>query len=347
MRAQFRRATLFASLLVAVVVMGGGAQAADSIRLRVADSFPKGHFLVKLVLEPWMEGVRKRVNDAVVFEHYPAQQLGKAADMLRLTQTGVADIGYVAPAYAAEKMPVSEVAMLPGGFDHSCQGALAYWKSARSGVIAEQDYEKNGIRLLVAVSLPQYRIFTIKTPVRDTSDVAGLKLRSTGGAQDLTLRAIGAVPVRMAAPDAYESLSRGTMDGLLFPLESVVAYGADKLVKYATDGIGFGSFVVAYSISDVAWKKLPSDVQKAMIESAEEVVPKACEQVQKADEETKMRLAAAGVTFEALQPAARANFAERLKGVAKVWAAGLDSRGRRGTDALDEFAKLIASQPAK
>ena len=246
------RAVIIPGLLVASTIF---AQAADPINLRVADSFPKGHYLVKLILEPWMEEVKKRTNNAVTFEHYPAQQLGKAADMLKLTQTGVADIGYVAPAYVSDKMPVSEVAMLPGAFEHSCQGTLAYWKLARNGVIAEQDYTANNIRLLLAVSLPQYRIFTVKQPVKDVADVAGLKLRSTGGAQDLTLRAIGAVPVRMAAPEAYESLSRGTMDGLLFPLESVVAYGADKLVKYSTDGIGFGSFIVSYSISDAAWKK--------------------------------------------------------------------------------------------
>ena len=191
--------------------------------------------------------------------------------MLKLTQTGVADIGYVAPAYTSDKMPVSEVAMLPGAFDHSCQGTLAYWKLARNGVIAQQDYAANNIHLLLAVSLPQYRIFTVKQPVKDVGDVTGLKLRSTGGAQDLTLRAIGAVPVRMAAPDAYESLSRGTMDGLLFPLESVVAYGADKLVKYSTDGLGFGSFIVSYSISDNVWKKLSPEIQKAMIDVAEEM----------------------------------------------------------------------------
>ena len=195
--------------------------------------------------------------------------------MLKLTQTGVADIGYVAPGYTSEKMPVSEVAMLPGAFEHSCQGTLAYWKLARNGVIAQQDYTANNIRLLLAVSLPQYRIFTVKAPVKDVGDVTGLKLRSTGGAQDLTLRAIGSVPVRMAAPDAYELLSRGTMDGLLFPLESVVAYGADKLVKYSTDGLGFGSFIVSYSISDTVWKKLSPEIQKAMIDVAEEMMPAA------------------------------------------------------------------------
>src|SRR3954452_14578463 len=289
-----RRSFFISLILIASTVF---AQAADPITLRVADSFPKGHYLVKLVLEPWMEEVKKRTNNAVAFEHYPAQQLGKAADMLKLTQTGVADIGYVAPGYTSDKMPVSEVAMLPGAFDNSCQGTVAYWKLARNGVIAEQDYTANNIRLLLAVSLPQYRIFTVKQPVKDVPDVTGLKLRSTGGAQDLTLRAIGAVPVRMAAPDAYESLQRGTMDGLLFPLESVVAYGADKLVKYSTDGLGFASFVVAYSISDTAWKKLSPEIQKAMTDAADELVPSACQQVQESDDETKKTLESA-IRFE-------------------------------------------------
>src|ERR1700710_500576 len=293
------RALAGSGFLIATTVL---AQAADPVKLRVEDSFPKGHYLVKLILEPWMEEVTKRTNGAVTFEHYPSQQLGKASDMLKLTQTGVADIGYVAPAYASDKMPVSEVAMLPGAFEHSCQGTLAYWKLARNGVIAEQDYVGNNIRLLLAVSLPQYRIFTVKQPVKDVADVMGLKLRSTGGAQDLTLRAIGAVPVGMAAPDAYESLQRGTMDGLLFPLESVVAYGADKLVKYSTDGLGFGSFIVSYSISDASWKKLAPDIRKAMVDVAEEIIPSACQQIQKADNDTKKSLEAMGVRFDPVQP---------------------------------------------
>jgi TRAP-type C4-dicarboxylate transport system substrate-binding protein len=338
------RALAGSGLLIATTVL---AQAADPVKLRVADSFPKGHYLVKLILEPWMEEVTKRTNGAVTFEHYPAQQLGKAADMLKLTQTGVADIGYVAPAYTSDKMPVSEVAMLPGAFEHSCQGTLSYWKLARSGVIAEQDYAANGIRLLLAVSLPQYRIFTVKHPVKDTGDVTGLKLRSTGGAQDLTLRAIGAVPVRMAAPDAYESLSRGTMDGLLFPLESVVAYGADKLVKYSTHGLGFGSFVVSYSISDTAWKKLTPEVQKAMVDVAEEIIPSACQSVQKSDDETEKSLETKGVRFDALSPEVSAKFKDLMKGVAKTWAEGLDGRGKRGSDAVKEFDASVASIPAK
>src|SRR5262245_14751891 len=221
----------------------------QALELKVPDSFPAGHYLVRLMLKPWMDDVTRRTNGGVTFTYYPNQQIGKAADMLRLTQSGVVDIGYIAPSYVSDKMPLSEVAQLPEAFQTSCQGTLAYWKSAREGVIAKQEYAANKIRLLMEVVLPPYQVLTTKQAVGVIKDLQGLKLRTTGGAQDLTLRALGAVPVRMAAPDVYESLSRGTLDGLVFPLESVGSYGLEKLVKHATEGVSFGSFIVAFSIN--------------------------------------------------------------------------------------------------
>src|SRR6478609_10181804 len=54
-----RRAIAGYGFLVASVAL---AQAAEPVKLRVADSFPKGHYLVKLILEPWMAEVTKRTN---------------------------------------------------------------------------------------------------------------------------------------------------------------------------------------------------------------------------------------------------------------------------------------------
>ncbi|MGY3469701.1 TRAP-type C4-dicarboxylate transport system substrate-binding protein [Bradyrhizobium sp. LM6.11] len=169
---------------------------AQALELKVADSFPAGHYLVRLMLKPWMDDVTKRTNGAVTFTYYPNQQIGKAADMLRLTQSGVVDIGYIGPSYVSDKMPLSEVAQLPGAFETACQGTLAYWKTAREGVLAKQEYAPNKIKLLFEVVLPPYQVWTAKQKVDTTKDMGGLKLRTTGGAQDLTLRALGAVPVR-------------------------------------------------------------------------------------------------------------------------------------------------------
>ena len=122
-----------ASIAIAIV-----STPSRALELKVADSFPAGHYLVRLMLKPWMDDVTKRTNGAVTFSYYPNQQIGKAADMLRLTQSGVIDIGYIAPSYASDKMPLSEVAQLPEAFHTSCEGTLAYWKSARQGVLATQ-----------------------------------------------------------------------------------------------------------------------------------------------------------------------------------------------------------------
>src|SRR3984885_2143427 len=92
-----------AALLTAVSLASSPSQA---LELKVADSFPAGHYLVRLMLKPWMDDVTRRTNGAVTFSYYPNQQIGKAADMLRLTQSGVVDIGYIGPSYVSDKIPL-------------------------------------------------------------------------------------------------------------------------------------------------------------------------------------------------------------------------------------------------
>ncbi len=333
--------TAVAAAMTTVLTLLGSGAASAQVKLRVADSFPSGHYLTKVIIQPWMAEITKRTDGRVTFEYFPSQQLGKATDMLTLTQTGVTNVGYVAPAYASEKMPLSEAAMLPGAFQTSCQGTMAYAKAAREGAIAAQDYAANKIRLLTAVALPPYQILTVKAPVKSEADLKGLKLRSTGGAQDLTLRTVGAVPVRMAAPETYESLSRGTLDGVLFPLDSVVSYNVDKIVRFSTEGANFSSFVVAYSISEAAWNNLPADVKTIMTEVSDEITKSACAAVDQQEAEIKQKLKEAGVQFVPLSAEFRSKLDEMLKDVASQWAKGLDSRGRKGSAALQEFRQAV------
>ena len=127
---------LLSTVVAGAALLGGAAVAQDkTISLRVADSFPAGHFIPATATIPWMDEVTKKTNGRVKFEYFPAQQLGKAPDLLNLTQTGVADIGYVGMSYVSDKMPLSSVAQLPGAFTTACQGtgpAAPVVASARS-----------------------------------------------------------------------------------------------------------------------------------------------------------------------------------------------------------------------
>ena len=134
-----------------------------------------------------------------------------------------------------------------------------------------------------------------------------MKLRSTGGAQDLTLRAIGAVPVRMAAPDAYESLSRGTMDGLLFPLGERGHLRRRQTGQTCDRRPRLRQLHRLLFHQRSGLEETAPEMQKAMIEAANEIIPSACQYIQKADESTQKTLEAAGVRFEMLKPESMPN----------------------------------------
>ena len=308
-------------------------------KLRVADALPVGHYISEYAAKFWMQEVTSRTNGSVQFEYYPAEQLGKAKDMLSLAQSGVADIAYVATSYISDKLPLSSVAELPGSFSTSCEGTLAYWKLAiGDGIIAKRDFEPNGVRVLFALSLPPYQLLTAKRKFDSISSAKGLKIRIPGGAAlDAMVGALKAVPVRISSPELHESLSRGTIDGLLFPYGSSITYDLVSLLKYSTIGENFGSAVIVYLISDARWKKLTPDTQRAMTEAGEAATRRGCSMMDKDVDSDAVKLRKGGLELLALQPTMRAELAKINAVVSQEWAESLDKRGKPGSEVLKAY----------
>lgn len=315
---------------------------AQEVELRAADSFPTGHYIAKSLIEPFMAQVSERTG-TVTFAYFPAEQLGKAKDLLSLTQAGVSDIGYVGPSYVSDKMPLSAVGQLPEAFSTSCEGTLAYWEIARpGGALDRAEFAPNGVRLLMAMVLPPYNLLTTRREITGLDSMKGLKIRSTGGALDLTVQKIGGVPVQMPAPEVREALSRGTIDAGLFPYPSVTPYGMEDFLDWGTQGLNFGSFVATYVISQQKWDALPEDVRQAMTEIGEEMTKEGCATADAQNIEVKQQIADAGVTFVDLPPEDTAQLAEILSTVGSQWAAQLDSQGKPGTEILAAFRAALA-----
>jgi len=325
----------------ALAALALSASAQEKTVLRVADHLPAGHFISEYAAKHWMKSVTEATKGAVQFEYYPAQQLGKAKDMLALTLSGVADIAYLGPAYISDKLPLSQVAELPGSFSTSCEGTMAYWKLAKDGILAQKEYAPNGVRVLFTYVFAPYQIYLASHELRTPADLKGLKLRSTGGPMDLMVEKLGAVPVRMSAPEVYESLSRGTVDGAVFPLSALLDYKLDPLVKYATVGENFGSFIAAYAISEKRWKTLPADVQQAMLQAGEETTRRTCEMADKDIAPNLKKLEKQGVTLVTFPDAERQRLKTLLEPIAADWARGLDRRGKPGTQVLKAFNEAL------
>ena len=253
------------------------------------------------------------------------------------------DIGYVGPSYVSDKMPLSSVAELPESFTTSCQGTRAFWQLAKpGGALDKVEFAPNGVRVLLALVLPPYQVMTSKAPLSDLASLRNLKLRTTGGAKEIATVKVGAVPVQISAPETRDALTRGTIDGILFPHSSVLPYDLHPQLKYGTQDVNFGSFVVTYMISQDRWKALPANVQQAFDKASEEAVAHACQIADQFDAKDKQTIADSGVRFVSFPKAD----ADRLMGlmgeVSNQWATDLDKRGKPGSDVLKAFRDTLA-----
>jgi TRAP-type C4-dicarboxylate transport system substrate-binding protein len=79
-----------------------------------------------------------------------------------------------------------------------------YWRLAKDGILAKQEFAPNGVRVLFSMVFPPYQILT-KAKFTSLKDFEGLKIRTAGGAKDLAATRVKGVAIRMGAPEVLRS----------------------------------------------------------------------------------------------------------------------------------------------
>jgi TRAP-type C4-dicarboxylate transport system substrate-binding protein len=221
---------------------------------------------------------------------------------------------------------------------------MAVYALSHGGILDEKEFKPNRVRALMTVALPAYQML-VSSPraIGSAKDLAGLKIRTAGGAMDLMVRSIGAVPVRMAAPEIWESMSRGTLDGAVLSYQSVTSYDLNKLIKSGTVGLNFGTAVITYSIGEAKWRSLPEDVRKVLAEAGEAATREGCKRLEAVERTATEKVRAAGMKEISFDEADRAAFAKAFAAVAEDWAKDLDRRGKPGTEVEKAFKAALES----
>jgi TRAP-type C4-dicarboxylate transport system substrate-binding protein len=337
--------------LCAALATRADQTAPDQIRpvtLRLADGLPSGHIIDRLVIEPFIQEVGRETGGAVAIQHFPAEQLGKSRDMLMLTLSGVADIGFIVPSYISDKMPLTAVTELPGIFQTTCQGNAALRAlTGEDGILERREFAPNGVRPLIIFLMPAYQLVLSSDRRFDgIKDIGGLKIRTPGGAMDLTVLGVGAVPIRVAPPEIYESMARGTLDGALLPYQSAVSYHLPSLLKSGTMGEDFGTVAITFSISERRWRSLPEAARETIAAIGRRISEQACAAFDRAEDLAIAKAREAGMRPVVLGEADRAPLVEAFAAVRRDWAARLDARGKPGTEILAAFTTAVAAARA-
>lgn len=337
-----RRRALAAALAGSVTTATAPVLAQEAT-IKIADSLPADHIITQETTEKFIERVEAEISDRIAFEHYPAQQLAKAPDILSITQAGIADIGYIVPSYVSEKMPLGGVVELPGEIASSCEGTLAFASLVMpGGMLDEREFAPNGVRALYVVALSPYQaVFSERAGVTSLADFEGMKIRSNPGATELSLQSIDGTPVRMTPPEIYDAMTKGTIDGALLPFTSTFSYGLNEVVGSATEGANFGTVGITYSISQRKWDSLDPEIQEILTRVGREVTEEACQAFDAAEEELARELETQGATLFQFSDEEQTRVSESFASVADDWAETLDARGQAGTEVLEAFRSEV------
>jgi TRAP-type C4-dicarboxylate transport system substrate-binding protein len=316
---------------VTSVAMAGTASFAqateEEFTLRVADSFPLSHIYVD-VNKQWMDRIEELTEGQVTFEYYPAEQLAKSQDLLDAAVNGVSHISYVAPLYVSSRAPLSTVAAIPlvGNVSDHVELSQSYWDLAIDE-LNEHEYLPQGVRVIRAGVTPAYQMMTVKDPVTTIDDLKGLKIRSSGGIQEESVEALGAIPVGIPAPDLYPALQRGTIDGVVFNIPSSGGYKLQELLGHVTTNVNLGVFPVLYVINENLWQEFPEDIKDAFMTAGSEMVAIDAAAYTNNYEVMEEEFAKHDVNTYEVSSDELSKWSETLKPVQEAWVKNLEDNG--------------------
>jgi len=219
----------FAALAAAASTLFVGAAVQAQTVFTVSSWLPPTHTL-SMAQKSWCDAMEKESAGRLKCNILPKGVVA-APGTFDAVRDGLADISYTVDGYTPGRFINTQVAEFPFLGDSAVQTSLAYQR-IYSKYFAPLN-EHRGVKVLGVFTHGPGVIFNSKKPVATAADAASLKFRIGGGNINELSKAMGWNTTLKAAPESFELLSTGVMDGTFFPDESVASFKL-TMIKHAT-----------------------------------------------------------------------------------------------------------------
>ena len=186
-----------------------------------------------------------------------------APGTLDAVKNGLLDVSFTVHGYTPGRFLFTQMAELPFLGNNAEPISVAFNKVASK--YPQFTEEHQGVKVLSYFTHGPGIIFNTKKTINQVDDLQGLKFRVGGGMVNEISKTLGMNVTLKPAPDSYELLSGGVMDGTLFPAESTESFRIDKIIRYATTfpgGLYNTSFV--FMMNPAKYDKLSAEDKKAV-----------------------------------------------------------------------------------
>ncbi|MCB2227294.1 MAG: TRAP transporter substrate-binding protein [Desulfarculaceae bacterium] len=328
--------------LALILCLGLAVAAPAATTLTYSNFFPPTHAQSKLA-QAWCDAVTKATDGAVKFQYFPGQTLTKANQSYDGVVGGISDMAMGCFAYTRGRFPVMEAVDLPLGYVSGSQATQTvnnFFKRMKPKELKE-------VEVMYLHAHGPGLLFTRSRPVAKLEDLKGLKIRATGTSAR-TVAALGGTPVAMPMPESYQSLSRGVVDGSVYPMESNKGWRLGEVVEHGTLCYPVGYTTTFFVVMNKdRWKALPAKVKEAIRKINQSWIAKTGQAWDEADRQGKeFFLGLKGRTLISLTPAEAARWKQAVEPVLTGYAKQVSQKGLDGA-AILKAAREEAARPVQ
>lgn len=207
------------------------AAAQKPVELAYSSWIPPTHVLMKNFMVPWAKEVEAATEGRVKINFLP-KAVTNPVGHLDAVRRGAVDLAFVSHSYYPGRFDLMKLPTLPFSGHTAEANSVATWRIYDQYLRPANEHR--GVKLLGAYGHGPGAVFTTKTKVEKIEDFKGLKIRIGGGMAADVAAALDSNAIVKPAPESYELLSTGVVDGVFFPPESITSFRLDEVVKYAT-----------------------------------------------------------------------------------------------------------------
>lgn len=282
------------------VAVHGPARADDKFKLRASVDTSMTHGRT-IALADYLKKLEDKSGGRIETQLFHSGQLFRDRDVMKALRQGAVEMAMPGTWVLTGFVPDADVFQLPSFFGQPLE--VDYRATdGRIGARLNDNFEKTLQVRIVGLWLPlgYQNTYTTAKPLRSFEDLAGLKIRNSGGAgQGIRARFFNAQPNVTAWPDVPLALSQGTFDGLSSTDESLASAKLwESGVRYGFADHEFIGFYVPM-VSDTFYRKLPGDLQTLMVELWKDNIATWRQQMDDAQTEARRTLEANGIRFAA------------------------------------------------
>jgi TRAP-type transport system periplasmic protein len=313
-------------LLLAAFMLGAAAAHAQTV-LTASSWLPPTHTLSE-TQKAWCAQVEAKTAGKLKCNVLPRAVAGAPATF-DAVRNGLADLSFTVHGYTPGRFETTKIAEFPFLGNTSEPVSVAFQRLYdKTPAMAE---EHKGVKVLAVFTHGPGIVFNTKRSINQIDDLSGLKFRVGGGMVNEISKALAMNVTLKPAPESYELLSSGVMDGTLFPAESVESFKIDKVIKYGTQfpgGLYNTSFV--FMMNQAKYDALPADVKKVVDEMSGEVAARQFGQGwDKVDRRGLAFMQAAGVQMNKADAAFVKAVTEKTAPLVDTWAKAAEAKGMK------------------